>query len=290
MTAAADPFAPPKRRLSVSQLKEYERCPYAWYLSRRGRAWRRPAAWLPQGTAVHAAIEAWERSGRSISLEAAQDVFRAEYTKDANEACTVTPNLDWWYPSGPYRGEADLLRRFKIGLEQVEKYVAYATRSENEVVWVTPDGEPAIELHFDIDLDGVLIQGYIDAVIVDREKSSVSYQGGGERYGTPKVNPWLVVRDHKTGNNPGDDFQLGVYSVAIQEMFGTFGPYEGDYWMARAGKPTHPFDLRDWTREAVAERFRELEGNIQNERFDPKPDPDVCRFCSVSLACEYAAC
>lgn len=69
------------------------------------------------------------------------------------------------HQSGPYGGAADLERRYGIGLEQVAKYVDYATRAELEVVWITPDGTPAIELAFDIDLDGILIRGFIDAVI-----------------------------------------------------------------------------------------------------------------------------
>src|SRR6516164_8393805 len=87
-------------------------------------------------------------------------------------------------------------------------------------------GTPGIELGFDIDLDGVLIRGFIDAIVV-------RYLEDGTRE--------LVVRDHKTGNNPGDDFQLGVYSVALAEQFGSMAT-GGDYWMGRSGKPTYPFD------------------------------------------------
>jgi putative RecB family exonuclease len=269
----SDPFAPEKRPLSVSQLKQYERCPYSYYLSRIEKAWQRPAAWLAQGTAVHAAIEGWERSGRSMSLEDAQAVFRESYVEEANKACELTPNFEWWFASGPYGGEQDLVRRFQIGLEQVEKYLDWATSHPEEAIKFTDDGEPAIELAFDIELDNLRVRGYIDAVVLVETSPGV----------------WeLRVRDHKTGNNPGDDFQLGVYSVALEEIFGV-KPEVGDYWMGRSGKPTYPFDLSDWTREAVTEKFRELQANIDAGRFDPDPEPSKCRFCDVSYGCEYVA-
>lgn len=263
-----DLFGPKKRYRSVSQLKQYERCPHAYYLARIKREWQRPAAWLPQGSAVHAAIEAWERSGRTISLEAAQAVFTEEYAREVAQYTRITPNFAWWFKSGPYDAKRDLPRRYQIGKEQVAKYIAYATRAEHEVIWIAPDGTPGIELEFDIDLDGVLVRGYIDAII--------------EREGE------LRVRDHKTGNQPGDDFQLAVYALAVADSYGVAAPVVGDYWMGRSGKPTYPFDLRDWTRDAVTEKFHELEANIQAGRFDPEPDPDKCRFCDVSYACEFS--
>lgn len=263
-----DPFATEKPRLrSVSQLQQYEKCPHAWFLQRVQRAWQRPAAWLPQGSAVHATIEWWERGGRTASLEDAQAVFAQEYAKEVWSYSRETPNFEWWFPSGPYKAQEDLPRRFRIGIEQVAKYIRWATGHPEEVVWFTPDGEPAIELHFDIEIDGALVQGYIDLIV--------------------EVDGVLRVRDHKTGNSPGDDFQLGVYSVAVDETFGV-KPEVGDYWMGKPGKPTHPFDLSDWTKNEVSRRFLELEENIQAERFDPDPDPDKCRFCSVSFACKYS--
>src|SRR5262249_30789572 len=52
---------------------------HSYYLARVKKAWQKPAAWLPQGSAVYEAAEAWERSGRTMSVEQAQDVFRESY-------------------------------------------------------------------------------------------------------------------------------------------------------------------------------------------------------------------
>ena len=254
---------------SVSQLKLYQRCPHAFYLSRVVKVWSRPAAWLAQGSAVHEAAEAYERSGRTMTLEAMQDVFRESYSRHIEEACQVTPNFEFWFKSGPYGGELDIERRYNIGLEQCEKYIRWYENHPKEVIWVAPDGTPGIELGFDIDLDGVQVRGFIDAVI-----------------DTPEG---LIVRDNKTGNNPGDSFQLGVYAVALALMFDIRKPALADFWMGKSGKPTLPLDITEWTVERVTDDFKELERNIVAENFEAKPEGSKCMFCSVSWACEYRA-
>lgn len=254
---------------SVSQCNSYERCPYAFKLARIDKVWQRPAAWLAQGSAVHEAAEAYERSGRTMTLEQAQDVFRESYATHIEAACEVTPNFEVWFKSGPYGGEVDIERRYQIGLDQVQKYLDWYEAHPDEVIWVSPDGTPGIELGFDIDLDGVQVRGFIDAVIDQGE------------YG-------VRVRDNKTGNTPGDDFQLGVYAVALAEQYGIKKPMFGDYWMGKPGKPTHVYVLEDWDRAAVSKKFRELQDNIEAGRFDPDPEPSKCRFCDVSWACDFA--
>lgn len=254
---------------SVSQLKLYERCPQAYYLSRIQKVWSRPAAWLAQGSACHEAFEAWERSGRTMTVEDAQNVFRDSYERHINEACEATPNFQAWFKSGPYDGQTDVERRYLLGLEQTARYIDWYTQHPEEVIWVAPDGTPGIELGFDIDLDGVHVRGFIDAVIVSPD---------GE----------LIVRDAKTGNQPGDDFQLGVYAVAVAESFGVPQPTQGDYWMGKSGKPTYPYDLSEWSRERVSGKFRELEDNITAGRFDADPEPSKCRFCDVASSCSFA--
>jgi putative RecB family exonuclease len=268
-----DPFAPVSHR-SVSQIKQYERCPYSYYLSRIRKAWQRPAAWLPQGSAVHGAIEWWERTGRTGSLEDAQAVFTRLWVEEVGKYTSITPNMTWWSPSGPYDGEADLRRRYAIGLDQVRKYIEYyRITAPREVIWIAPDGSPGIELGFDIDLDGIKIRGFIDAVI---------------QRPTGPLDSEVVVRDAKTGNTPGDDTQLGVYAVAVSEMFGVPVPTSGDYWMGRSGKPTHPFDLRDWDRDRVGSMFSDFEDKLASGSYPPLPETDKCKFCDVSYTCEYA--
>jgi putative RecB family exonuclease len=274
-----------RQHRSVSQYNQYKKCPYAYKLERIEKVWSRPAAWLAQGSAVHEAAEWYERTGRTeVGAENMKHVYSDSYEKHINAACEVTPNFDWWFASGRYGGELDIERRYEIGLQQCDKYVDWYVSHPEEVIWIAPDGTPGIEIGFDIDLDGVPVRGFIDAVIETELKASTVTSDG--HIFNDKV---IIVRDNKTGNHPGDDFQLGVYGVALAEQYGIDPPQLGDYWMGKTGAATFPFHIGEWTREKVSAEFRELEDNIAAERFDPKPSPDNCRMCSVSFSCEFSA-
>ncbi|QBJ00257.1 Cas4 exonuclease [Mycobacterium phage Pharaoh] len=283
---------------SVSQINQYTRCPMAYKLARRDKVWPRPAAWLPQGTAFHTFAEVYEKAlaeGREMSYEKSHEIFSEEYAKDINALTEETPNFDWWAHSGPYNGERDIERRYEIGHEQVDKFIAWRKDTGQEI-WIAPairdpaclirpdqehhvkdckcrPSKPAIELSFsfllDTHLGQIRVRGFIDAVVV--------------------VNGELRVRDYKTGNKPGDDFQLGVYALAIAKTFGVEAPKTGDYYMAgkKGKKPvvTEPFDLTEWTEEAITARFAEVEAGIQAEEFPALPEADKCNFCDVHLSC-----
>lgn len=257
-------------RRSVSQINQFLRCPMAWKLARVDNVWQRPAAWLPQGSAVHSVAENYELrklAQNPMSLKEALELFNAEYAREVEKYTEITPNLEYWSRSGPYGGEADIERRWAIGREQVERFIRWA-EGPSRVVWLDPeDGTPGVELGFEFDLDGILVRGYIDAVHSEGK--------------------YVKVVDLKTGNHPGDDFQLGVYKVALEEVYG-LACNTGTYWMGKSGKETFPFDLTDWTREAVSARFHEVEAKIEGGEFTPDPEPSKCRFCDVSLSCEFS--
>ncbi|AEL17700.1 Cas4 exonuclease [Mycobacterium phage Cuco] len=264
------------RHRSVSQYNQYSLCPYSYWLARIERVWSRPAAWLPQGTALHEVLDQVAKSKGSMTLEDAQALFAREYDKDIGEMCKDTPNVQFWSRSGPYGGKVDIERRFKLGLEQIEKWFRWNEKHPEERFWTTPNGEIGSEIAFDIDLDGVPVKGFIDAVL------DVVEDDDPEECSTA-----LRVRDYKTGKAPSDDFQLGVYRVALQLMFGV-DVMEGDFWLGKSGKATFPYDLSDWTVERVTEMFHDLEANIQAENFEPDPEPSKCRFCDVSASCQFS--
>lgn len=251
---------------SVSQYNTYKQCGWRYKLERVDRVWQRPAAWLSQGTAVHAALEAWERSNRTMTVEAVQDVFRTEYEASIAEQAEVTPNTEYWFASGPYRGAVDIERRYGIGLEQCEKLMAWYDKHPEETVWITPDGEPAIELGYEVEIGGVPVRGFID-VIMD----------------TPNG---LVVRDIKTGNMPGDEFQLATYALAMKIMYDV-EILTGDYFMGRTGKPTVPYDLADEV-PLVPGKYAEMDAAVTAGVFEPNPDPKKCGFCGVRTSCDFA--
>lgn len=278
MTTAED--TRPKR--SVSQRNQYDRCPQAYYLSRIEKVWQKPAAWLPMGSAIHEGIELYEKSGRTMTRDEVADAARDSYAREVSKYTDETPNLNYWQASGPYRGPDDLVRRFDMLPVHVDRYIDWADNHDNEKVWAAPCDDPGCtdpvvgsELGFDVEFGDVPVRGFIDLVI---EQSLSSGKA-------------LVVRDIKTGNTPGDDFQLGVYARAIEQVYklpeGSIDA--GDYMMTKTGKATFPYDVSKWTNERVAEEFAILEEGIANEQFDPRPDPDKCRFCDVASSCDFRA-
>lgn len=286
---------------SVSQINQFTRCPMAYKLSRIDKVWARPAAWLPQGSAVHNVFEhvcLREFEGKPMPLEEARELFKEEYAKEIGEYAEETPNFDWWFWSGPYNGERDIERRFEVGLEQVDKFYKFLEggvkgHPNGQKIWVTPDGKPAVELSFKIMLGAdpscpvhshgiedddcdcgqtpIMVRGFIDAVVELPDGS-------------------LRVRDYKTGATPGDDFQLAVYALAISMIYGIPMPETGDYYMAgkkgKPGKPTDPYDLTAWDRESITAKFYEVEEGIAAGKFEALPEESKCMFCDVNYSCE----
>lgn len=259
----------------MSQLKEYldelGGCAYKYFLNRVVRAWDMPAAWLPQGLAVHEAAEFWERSKRTATREQVLAEYRRSYVMHYNRLAESTPNLNYWFPSWKYIGWDDVTRRAFKGEEQIGKYLNYYESVPFEVPWTTDSGELAIELRFDIELDKVKVVGYIDQVIEWFESQ-------------PRH---LGLRDIKTGKNPGDTLQLKVYDIAMEKQFGV-NIGEGDYFMVEKGKPTKKYDLTQMSELQVTDLFGRMDEGVRAEEFEPSPDPDKCRMCPVRAACQFA--
>lgn len=257
---------------SVSQVTQYEKCPHAYYLQRRLRVWEKPAAWTAQGTAFHAAIEAYER-GEAADVEEMKNVFREVYAREINRMTEVTPNMAFWFDSRQGHGENDVRRRYDIGLRQVRDYHQWRTgKGSGDVIWVSEDGTPGIELRFDADFRGVKVRGFIDQIL---------------DLGDGRVH----VRDAKSGNKPGEPFQLKVYGMALEQIHGVQA-ITGDFWMGeKAGKhrgphPKKPVDLTGLSESEVIDRFHAVDEGIRDEQFDPKPGPN-CWSCPVQTSCKY---
>lgn len=262
---------------SYSQLGAYDRCPYMYYLERVEKVWQRPAAWLPMGTAVHEAAEAFELSKRTMSLEEAQQVFTDAYSRETNRILAEVPNANYWFASGPYKGPADIVRRQKLGLEHVERYLAwYAKHPEQKPIeYADADGVQRIgvELPFTLNIGGVPVRGFIDWV---------GYKDDGKT---------LMVRDNKTGSKPGGPDQLATYALAVEARWALpdIGVHveEGDFFMTRTGKPTVPYVLSRAVKVQLAEDFATMDEGVKAGNFPAKPEASKCMFCSVNASCKY---
>lgn len=257
---------------SYSQLNSYDRCPYMYYLERVEQVWQRPAAWLPMGTAVHSAAEAWELSGRVMTPEEALQVFRDQYRASTDLLLETTPNAKFWFSSGPYRGPEDIVRRYKNGQEHVQRYIAWYQRHPNERPFVPSTigepGKPMVEFPFEIEIGGVPVRGFIDWVGWDEDDN-------------------IIVRDNKTGVLPGGPEQLATYALAVEAQASWIHIKSGDFFMTRTGKPTIPYQLTRVVKQQLAEDYQALDEGVKAGNFPAKPEAKKCMFCSVSASCKY---
>lgn len=231
------------------------------------------------GTAVHAALEAWERAGRLCEPDEVRDVFRTVYREEIDELLEETPNTRYWESSGPYDGAEDIPRRMAVGLEHVDRALAWYEKHPEQQPLVLPDGKLGIELDFWANLGGVWVRGVID------------YLGIIQTYADK---PALIgPRDNKTGAKPGQVMQLKIYGIVLEDHYDSIGTPtpipSGDFFMTKSGKPTVLQNLAQITRDEVVVKFQELDANVQAGDFPAKPSEDVCRRCSVRDGCPVRA-
>ncbi len=214
---------------------------------------------------MHEACEAWERSHRTLEARELVAIYDQSWASHMSRLTRDEPDLDKWLTGTPRtRGGVDVERRHARGIEQVHAYTARAL-SEPWVIWETPDLEPAIELFFRLDLNGIEVIGYIDQV---REWPS----------------GLLEIVDLKSGTKvPAWDFQLGIYSLAMQETYGVeIGT--GRFYMLKNDDYTNPTDLSFFTMERVTKWFDGLNRGIEAKSFLPNVG-DHCRICPVWKYC-----
>jgi putative RecB family exonuclease len=265
----------PGEHRSYSQLSAYERCPYGYYLTRlRDDIEERPDAWRPHGTALHAAAEFWERSGRTASRADVEERFTEVYKAEINAELERVPNLNYWAWSGEVNGEDDIPRRLALGLAQVGAYIDYYRVNPDQKPWATPEGEPAIEHRLEVDLGGVRVVAVIDMIL------------SHPKYG-------VIVRDNKISAPPAGSHQLCVYAVVANEVYGTAIDL-GDYWIGKRGKPGRIRHLagrggEQCTSDYLGGQFAKLDENIKAGNFPPNPSRSTCRSCSVNAHCSFRA-
>ncbi|MFF3416837.1 PD-(D/E)XK nuclease family protein [Streptomyces sp. NPDC002698] len=251
---------------SVSQVDQYEKCSWRWYLQRVERVTPRPAAWSHHGTAFHTAAEEWERSSRSLDPEAVAEIFHQEYTDLVNTALEKEPDTDKWLAAGRYTGGEDIERRYYLGMDHTRAYVAWSQVNEPDI-WTNPDdGEPGLELSFMVELGGIQVRGFIDQALDEGEET-------------------VRVRDLKTGTMRSK-FQLQTYSVAMRKAWGV-NVDSADWYLAKTGKLSRPVKVGEVSEDEIGQRFADMDAGVKRGDFPANPGFD-CRFCDVSHACFFA--
>lgn len=142
-------------KLSPTSIEAYERCPYAWYLSRVARV--SPVATqgnLVFGSTVHEAIETWLRR-RAIGIDSdPAEEFLLLWEQAMAETQEIVFSSGW---------TSDDLK--ETGARLLEAFRAWWDASGWQVA-VDRNGEPLIERPLAVTIDDLLFEGRIDLVAV----------------------------------------------------------------------------------------------------------------------------
>lgn len=257
-----------RHRRSVSQLQSYAKCGWAYYLERIAKAPQRQASWFVQGRAVHAAVEAYERSNREMSTEDALAVFEAAWEVEMSEAEALQPDPEMWMVGGKKRRDTDATQRWELGHDQVADYIDRHPQEGAE--WVTLElipGMPAVEVSFEVMFGNVLVVGEIDSIMVNPDGL-------------------VAVCDVKTGNKkPVDPYQMVTYKFAVQEVFGIHVDL-AQWWMCKNAQYEVFDNLHSFTYDEMVTWYESLDYGVSNRRFLANPG-DHCFACTVRPYCKY---
>jgi putative RecB family exonuclease len=159
--------------------------------------------------------------------------------------------LAWWQAYGP---------------KFVQDYADWRKRTMWDI-WITPDGEPAIELGMCPELpNGIPVQMHLDRVFVPVSAG--------------------VILDIKTGRQPETPEQLGLYATGIELRYGKeHRPSWGCFWVGETGRESEFFNLDKYTPEYFARMYDQVVAGINAKCFLPQPANACGRWCGVSHFC-----
>lgn len=257
------------QHLSHSSKETFERCAKGWFLKYITRAPQQPAVWSVGGSAVHEATEHYDLMACVGNADVAQQelgrIWEVCFEDQLAKAIDKEPNQNLWRRSGN-----DTVESWQaMGLTHVQAYIDWRERSQWEI-WTTPDGEPAIELDISGRLPGcpVEIKAFLDRIFWD-----------------PLFKKHWIV-DLKTGKKaPSSSAQFGVYAALVKQKYG-IDIADGAAFMNRQGTLGKPWDLTEYTPEAVGQVFGETWEQIQAGSFPANGiENRGCFICDVSAAC-----
>jgi RecB family exonuclease len=220
------------------------------------------------GSAVHETTEHYDLM-RSVGND---DVFKAEeiwdvyFNAQLDKAFEAEPNENKWG-----RSQAEPIEVWRRqGLAFVQSYIDWRERSPWEI-WTTPGGAPAIELEVSGRLPGcpVEIKAYLDRIFWD-----------------PVFKKHHIV-DLKTGKRPPKNAdQFGTYKALTEVKYGLVVD-SGVPFMNRKDGLGKPYDLTEFTVEAVGESFGEAWEQVQEYlRTGSWPaNTNECFICDVQASC-----
>lgn len=251
---------------SISSLKLYRDCGLQWKKRKFDKVPSQPAAWLPQGTAFHGAYEGWEKSHRAMSVGDVTDLYHEIFDREMEKCKEEQPDLSKWLTVGRTTIAKDIENRKERGAVQTTAFIMRCLTEPWEP-WELPDGSPAVEVSFDLDLGFGPLHGYVDLV--------KNWANGD-----------LTILDLKTGNRETTALQLAVYMHAMNATFG-LDITEGSWYYAKDDTYSDRIDLSRLTVDYLAGEFEAQERGIANKVFNANPGSH-CALCPARNDCvEY---
>lgn len=207
-------------------------------------------------------------------------IFQDELaTAYADELRHTTFPEDEWFVAGRGKGK-DRLYWMMNGSALAQNFIDWHKANPQFHIWITPKGEPAIELPLEVNFGSVKVRMVIDSI----------FEVGDVKTG----NGALVVVDFKSGSTkPKNERQLGTYACGVEIEYG-IRPRYGTYFMCQGvGKdpeklvyfqPVTEMAGPQYSYEYLTKEYEALDRAIENEVFMAVPG-DNCRMCGVSYAC-----
>lgn len=226
----------------------------------------RPVAWTILGIAVHDAVMEWEKADRDADLVT---YFDRAWVKAEADAWDRQPNEKlWMLPPGTKTVKASLENYCRRGrTKDIPNYERRCYEAAWEI-YRLPNGEKALELPFEVDLNGVTVRGYIDRVLW--------YPNLGI----------AAKEDLKTGSPDDDDDvrQLAIYRLGGLDSYGIELTH-GRYWYTKLDRPSEKWaDLTRYSRDYLSEQYRILDRMISEGLLLPVPGKN-CGICDVKPWC-----
>jgi len=252
-------------RLSYSSKHQYDTCPEQWRLLRVEELPDLPGVYHAGGGAIHAMIEEWNRRQFGITGETTGWKFPDYFEKEMSDLEESTGTTrDQWKVAGRSNAREDIKWWSQQGVAMFNRWVNWYNASPY-TIWITPDGEPAIELEMAGEIGGIASKGFIDTVL---EHASGS----------------LGVVDYKSGKPPRTNEQLAGYAVSIQNRWPDVRIFNGAYFMVKGGILTGWHDLTA-EMDRLDHEYSQVAEAIRQDIFPARPSGLCKNWCPVNKYC-----
>lgn len=258
-------------RLSYSKFSTYSTCPESFRLTVVEELPDSVGWYHIGGTAVHLMTEAEDLARfTGERVESFNYYFDKALAEQQELTPTILPeqylttgrgaaveNEQWWRNAGP--GLVATWRRW--------------LNASPYMIWVTPDGEPAVEVEMDSMFGEVPSKAFIDRILIHVEAD----------WSDPRVP--LLVTDIKNGKPPKDKKQLVAYGEACQQR--GWNATHGGYFMTKGGILTGLHDLGEMMGPQITYEYEQAWRGIKNKVFPARPSGLCKNWCGVNKFCAW---